>query len=655
MGQMVVAFVDVLAATAVLTVLLGLSGAAIGAFVGWLGAKELAWSWGAALLFSLALMPALLSLITRFLSLDAALATQVALALLGIPAARKMERPSLSAACGLLVFAVFVAIELGDFRWGDKLYQGIFALDMVKHVATINSILSWGLPLTDPFVSRAEPAGYYYFFYTLAAMPVRLTFGLLDARAAMGASVVLVAAGVLALAALLQRKVVPNLPAAGGVSLLAALLLCGNLDIVANILIGLASHRWPIEIEWWNEQIAPWLFSLLWVPHHVLGLIAGVFGLLIISERPGAASAVIGAIAFASCAGASVWVGLAVALTAFLWLISLIVRGHTRPALMLAAAGCLAGLLLVPLALDILHGRSGEGIPIGFTIRSFPALLVTPGLFHNVVSLLLLPLNYFIGFGVFAAGAVMFWRDPCSHIKTEAARILVLAAAAGLLLGSFTQSTALKNDLGWRVMLLPQLASLVWTSAVILARRGTFRIADIRKWPAVMVVLLMIGYAGNIYELVSVRAYPWLEPNVIFVPHAGFNPDIDGELAAAYAWANDHVARDAVLQHNPAGDERILPFGLYGRNRVAVADSESTIFGAPRAEVDSRIAAIAPIFTAPHTAAEVRARAEGIDVLVVSSADPVWSDRNGWVWSTPVLFALPHVRLIATRDLVPER
>jgi predicted NUDIX family NTP pyrophosphohydrolase len=51
----------------------------------------------------------------------------------------------------------------------------------------------------------------------------------------------------------------------------------------------------------------------------------------------------------------------------------------------------------------------------------------------------------------------------------------------------------------------------------------------------------------------------------------------------------------------------------------------------------------------------VRARAKGIDVLVVSSADPVWSDRNGWVWSTPVLFASPHVRLIATRDLAPEQ
>jgi hypothetical protein len=112
-----------------------------------------------------------------------------------------------------------------------------------------------------------------------------------------------------------------------------------------------------------------------------------------------------------------------------------------------------------------------------------------------------------------------------------------------------------------------------------------------------------------------------------------------------------------VLQHNPVGDLRVLAFGLYGRNRTAVADRVATIYGAPRTEVAARLEAIAPIFTAAHSEAEARARAvaNGIDVLVVSSSDPMWSDRDCWIWSSPVLFALPHVRLIATRDLSPER
>jgi hypothetical protein len=657
MGQTAVEVTELLAATAALTVLLGLSGAALGAFAGRLGAKELAPSWDAALLLSLAVLPAALSLIVRLVSLDAALAAQVVLALFGIPAARKIGPPSLAALCGLLACAVVVAFELTDFRWGGKLYHATFAIDMVKHAATVNAIVSWGLPLTDPFVSRAEPAGYYYFFYTVAAMPVRLTLGALDARAAVGALAVLNGAALLALAALLLRTSVPDLPAAGRLSVIIALLLCGNLDIIPNIMMGVSSHLWPIQLEWWTEQILPWGLSLLWVPHHILALIAGVFGLLLICERPGATGALVASIAFASCVGASVWVGLGVALAALLWLGSLLVRGQHRLALALAGAGCLAGLLLVPLVIEILQGRSGEGIPIGFALREFPVLPVTSGFTYDLMSLLLLPLSYFIGFGIFAVGAVMFWRDPSLAKKTEVTRILLFATAAGLLLGSFTRSTVINNDLGWRVLLLPQLASLVWTCAVIHARYGRFRIADVGKWPAAVGALLMIGYAGNAYQLVAVRAYPLLVPNPMLAPDRRWgNPDIDDEIASAYQWANTHVSRDAVLQHNPVSDARVLAFGLYGRNRTAVADKVAMMYGAPRTEVAARLAALGPIFTASESAAEARARAvaNGIDVLVVSSTDPVWSDRTGWVWSSPALFASPHVRLIATRDLSPE-
>jgi hypothetical protein len=658
MGQSVVELTELLAATAVLAVLLGLSGAAIGAFAGRLGTKDLAPSWDTALLLSLAVLPAVLSLIGRLVSVDAALALQVVLALLGIPAARKIGPPPLKLLCGLLACALFVGLELSDFRWAGKLYLPTFAIDMVKHAATVNAIVNWGLPLTDPFVSRAEPAGYYYFFYTVAAMPVRLTLGMLDARAAVGALAVLNAAALLALAALLLRKSVPGLPAAGRLPVLVALLLCGNLDIIPNIMMGLGAHLWPIELEWWNEQVLPWVFSVLWVPHHLLGLIAGVVALLLICERPGAVGAVLAGVAFSSCVGASVWVGLGVALAAFLWLASLLIRAQHRPALALAGAGCLAGVLLVPLAVDILQGRSGQTFPIGFAIRDFPLLQLEPGLAHDLISLLLLPVNYFIGFGIFAVGAVMFWRDRSLEKKTEVTHLLLCAAAAGLLIATFTRSTVVNNDLGWRVVLLPQLASLVWTSAVVLARYGTFRIADIRKWPAVAGAVLMIGYAGNFYELVAVRAYPLLVPNPMLAASRNWvNPDIDDEIASAYRWANDHVPRDAVLQHNPVGHARVLAFGLYGRNRTAVADVGAMIFGAPPSEVDARLDALGPIFTASQSAAEARARAlaNGVDVLVVASSDPVWSDRDCWVWSSPALFALPHVRLIATRDLSPER
>ena len=204
-------------------------------------------------------------------------------------------------------------------------------------------------------------------------------------------------------------------------------------------------------------------------------------------------------------------------------------------------------------------------------------------------------------------------------------------------------------------MLLPQLAFLIWTTAVIVAGGEKFRMTECLRWPGAMGILLVIGYAGSIYALIGARVYPFLAPNVAFVPEIALNPEVDDELASAYTWANTHVARDAILQHDPVSDKRVVDFGLYGRNRVAVADSEAVLYGAARADVSARLAAIGPIFTRRLSAAEVRSRAfdYGIDVLVVSSADPVWSDRRDWVWSTPVLFASPRVRLIATRDLDP--
>lgn len=674
--QTLVDFADLLAATALLAVLLILSGAAIGCWIGRRGAKEVSQEankevkptcgWGTALLLSFAVLPVLLSLVARLAGLDAAVAVQLVLATAGIPAARKMERPPLRsvlwAVLGLLACSLIVGLATIDIRFGGKLYQSTVALDMVKHVATVNSILSWGLPLTDPFVSRAQPAGYYYFFYTLAAVPVRLTMGAIDARAAVGALVALDGAALLALAMLLWEKVESGVPASRNVVVaLIALLLCGNLDIVANLAMGLANHVWPIEIEWWNEQVAPWTVSLLWVPHHVLALVAGVFGLILIAERPGIVSAVIGGLAFASCAGVSVWIGLGTALTAVFWLVSLLYRRRYELVLTLIAAGCLAAILLVPQALDILRGRASDGSPIALTIRSFAPLdaMVAPGFAREVLRLVLLPLNYFFEFGIFAVGAAVYWWERRSAPTTEAARVLAFAAAAGLLLGTFTRSTLINNDLGWRAVLLAQLASLIWTAAVILAHGsgGRFRLADIRRWPSAMGALLIIGYAGNVYELVSIRAYPFLAPDVVLVPRIALHPALDAELASAYGWANSHVPRNAVLQHNPVASPRVLDFGLYGRNRVAVADSEATLYGASKAEVDARLAAIGPIFTTPLTAAQVRdkATAEGIDVLVVSSADPVWSDAGGWVWTAPALFASPHVRLIATRDLRPER
>ena len=360
------------------------------------------------------------------------------------------------------------------------------------------------------------------------------------------------------------------------------LLLCGNLDIIASLPFAFVSHVWPIQIEWWNEQILPWTLSLLWVPHHVMALIAGMFGLLLITEGPGAAAAILGGIAFASCVGASLWVGLGIAFTALIWLVSLVIRHRYRLALTLAAAGCLAGLFLVPQIFDLLHGRSYAGSPIALTVREFYTLdgLVAPGFIRDGLRLMLLPVNYFSEFGILAIGAVFFWRDHRSATKPRSgARVLVFAAAAGLLLGTFTRSTAINNDLGWRVMLLPQLAFVIWTTAVIVAGGKRFRMREWLRWPAAMGIVLVIGYADTCYALISARIYPFLAPDVVIVPPSLRTRTSTTNWRLPTPRANTHVSRDAILQHNPVSDKRVVDFGLYGRNRV-VADRDATLYGA---------------------------------------------------------------------------
>ena len=163
------------------------------------------------------------------------------------------------------------------------------------------------------------------------------------------------------------------------------------------------------------------------MPHHILALVAGVFELILIAEQPGIPSVTVGGLAFASCAGVSVWIGLGTALAAAFWLVSLICRRRYRLALTLVAAGCLAAVLLVPETLDILHGRADQVSPIALTIRAFGPLktVMSPSVMRGVLSFLLLPVNYFFEFGIFAVGAVVYWRERRASAATEAAPILL--------------------------------------------------------------------------------------------------------------------------------------------------------------------------------------------------------------------------------------
>jgi len=668
-----------LAAVALCGPVIVLPGFALAGGVGVLGfwRRSLSSQVQLALIAAFALLPGLDSLVIRLAGLTPALALNLALAVGGVLVLIKIgafrfssPRRAWPVLIGIALWTLLVGYAFWDLDWGGRLYSSIIATDMVKHAATIQAIVETGAPPVDPFFARATPSGYYYFFYTLGALVERTGLGLVDARAAFAGTTVWTGAAMFALAAELLgrsgyrgsadiRRLRP---------ILIALLLVSALDIVPISLLG-ASGTWAPTLGAWNEEVTPWLQSLLWVPHHVTALIAIWAALLVldnlispdsdkVSPRQLSIALIYAALAFVSALGASIWVTLAGVFTVALWLAVLAWERRWRGVSVVVAAGLLAVLLAAPHLHDLLADRQDQRFPIAVTIRAFKMfdILVKARWIKAVGRTVLLPLNYGLEFGVMALGAILFmvraragelWRDA-----NGVAKLLILSAIAGLMLGTFLKSTIIFNDLGWRVMLFPQTTFLVWTCLALRDQidRPIQRARDkaiVMTWS----FLLLIGYLTTGYALFGLRFYGMLK-TPCSIRCSAADPAIHRELRDAYGWLGRHTPPSEVVQQRP-GPYRVFDFGLYGRNRVGVADNQATLYGASGAAVKARIAALAPIFTTPMPATEaaIRARSQGVDILIAKATDPAWSARNSWVWATAPIYSGPMVRVLTVRSL----
>lgn len=624
---------------------------------------------GIALVLGLALMPLVDSSAVRFGGIGTGLFVTflLDLAAIAIVVRARPSRAWLQGAAApsaiAAVWLLLVILELVDVEWRGGLYPSLLIVDYSKHAATVAAIRNWGAPPIDPFFLRAGRAGYYYFLHTVGALSEALSGGAVDPRMAMGGLAAWTGLALFAMTRLLLERsgIGRGWTARGAGLILLVLLFARGLDILVFLKQGLLNGLWGGDPVWWTEQVTGWIASVLWVPQHVAGLIACFVGIVAVvdgfaapaSERMRSIVAVVLAgAAFASAFGMSLWVTFGAATTAAVWLGLLAAERRWSHAALLAAAG-VAGLVMAsPQILDLAHGRSGGGAPIALAVREFPALdsLAPSGPAHAILMLLALPVNYFAELGVFVSGAVLFWsrRRPSEVHRNELARVLTVSAVVGLVIGSFLRSTLYTNDLGWRVMLFPQLATLLWTAAALddlfAANRSAARPSV--RIPVVLLALGLLGYATTAYTLVQLRLYPWL-PHGNSLGTLGRDPATTRELRAAYEWGGRALATNVVLQHDP-GPGRVYDYALYSRNRVAVSDSFAALDGAPAAAVTERLNEIFPIFARGCGPADAsrRARANGVDDLVVDVRDPVWSDPRSWVWTSRPVYASPRVRII---------
>lgn len=606
---------------------------------------------GWALILALAILPALDALIIRFLGIAGALTLHAALILAAMPlypqSAPRIDRPVAALA---LLWWLLVAAALVDVDIGDRLYQSLVSFDMVKHAATIESIAQYGLPLSDPFYARAEPAGYYYYFYLWGGLVRWVTGGLVDSRMAFAATAFWSG---LAFVALLWRVAKDAALIRLGRDrrfLLVCILLCfvTGLDLVPTLFRYLATGATARQVDYWNEEIRFALTSMIWVPHHLGGLIAVWGGALLLdraaappqAETPRFALAGLAGIAFATAFGMSAWIALGAAPALMIW--ALVEGGRGRPQLLLFAliAALVALVFAAPQLLDLLHGRESDGVPVKFWIRRFNGFEYdSVGVVQMLLVLALLPVGYAIDFGLFALGGHLYQRLYGRSGAAPAAgrpvrSFLFIGFLTSLLIVSFVRSSIINNDLGWRVIWFAQFAAMIWTAAVAqsMTPRASFAPSrpGILRIPMLGWTMLILGIAGNGWDIVGLRTrFP--DPGTTLPDPVNRHPQGDMAQRRAYDWANAHLPHRAVLQHNPAQLYRIFDFGLYSRNRVALADGAANLFGVSAAMARARRDAIRPIFERSLPPAQIAriARAHHIDYLIFADIDPVWKEAGG--------------------------
>src|SRR5262249_55758196 len=150
-----------------------------------------------------------------------------------------------------------------------------------------------GLPANNPFFfpGHGSALRYHYFWMLLCSIVHQMGFGSLDARSAFIAGSLWCGIGLICLIPLYLRIFSPggaaNLVKRGTIGI--ALLGVTGVDILGALFmiwlqrIGLIGGMSP-SVEWWNEQVDGWLYTMLWEPHYLCALIACLTGFLILWE-----------------------------------------------------------------------------------------------------------------------------------------------------------------------------------------------------------------------------------------------------------------------------------------------------------------------------------------------------------------------------------
>jgi hypothetical protein len=603
-------------------------------------------------------------------------------------------------ACGIaIVWIVVVIASLADIQIGSRLYPNTALWDHAVRIAFLDSAMRTAPPIRNPFsyLGSAPIARYYYYWYVLCSYPARLTK--IDSRCVLYGSSVwsgfLLAATIplylrdfLGVTENLRRKSVI------GMTLIAVT----GLDIIPTIYEFFRAHRITADMEWWDPvQVTSWTDALIWVPHHVMALVACLIGFLAlwnvrkIGENPyprltrWLLSGIFAAFAFAAAAGLSVYVTFAFAIFLLIWGFRLLAKRVYQDFFLYLGTACCTMFVSLPYLHDLLGhpatqmrvgsataSAAAPGISVGpfaLGLRVLPNFLSTPVFLRDRGFLhpgLLAPFGvvivYILEFGVFGVIAwARFRRDLKDKSRLGEAEIASWTMiAVGMFVITFVRSAVItNNDLAFRSAMIVQFVLLLWAAEFFdrwffLPHRDRVH----QSWMIRFVLhsTLVLGIVAAVYSLAILRTYVWLDDKGVIAPAAHWLPapheaGVDMMYTrSAYGRLDKMLPAQSIVQYNPMREDYLPLLEYDSFQSVDAFPNCGTEFGGDAGKCPPIQDAIADLFNKPGDVNihELCSRLS-IDVLVARKTDAAWQDRNSWVWTNPPLVANSYIRAFRCR------
>ncbi len=629
---------------------------------------------------SLAIVPPLYDLIAIFAGLDAIRylngAFVIAAANLLLTHRRRLARllrnllldvaANRAVLCAVVACFVLAIPALVDLQVGDKLYLSLTMHDHSHKVGVVESILRDGLPPPNPcfYPGRTVPFFWHYYWTLICAVVNKVSGGTIDNRLIVLAGAIWSSVSLVALIEVAGAFFRTRTISGRRLTLICELLLLvSNLYVMIDLPINLVMHPPPIiDLVWWSRDgFSPVLLSMMWLPHNVASLVAGVFGSLLLIDRGSFASRkqfavaiVFAGFSLASSFGLCTFVGFTFGLTWIVWTIACALRRRPREFAIVTVAALLSLLLVLPFLTQFKHSNTHK-FPLKLGLKSFELVYLLPALVppkgsiaYKIMMFCTIPLNYIFGFGFTFTSSFSIWARRRFQVRGLESKYLfpLLFTLTSLFVSTFIRSSSGGNDFGWRSILLAQFGFLVCSAFYLAILKN-----EKRKLSFLNQFMIAMGIASSVYA--------------IYLDRDSYRYLFDAERSCSTRMLYDDLAKkiptSAVVQHNPT---LLSQFPLevlalsYSHHRMVCSEKVKEITG-PQLESFEEYQTVASdvvsLFDAiPAEDALKICRKYKINYLVVKDTDKIWKNPDGWIWKFPVIAQNAHARAVQVIALPPE-